>query len=65
MNSKPLTKKEIFNLLKKISLDNLKSEKINLLNSEGRILSSDIKSLIDLPPFNNSDVDGYAIRKEN
>ena len=65
MNSKPLTKKEIFNLLKKISLDSLKSEKINLLNSEGRILSSDIKSLIDLPPFNNSAVDGYAIRKEN
>ncbi len=65
MNSKPLTKKEIFNLIRKISLGNLKSEKINLQNADGRILSSNIKSLINLPPFNNSAVDGYAILKEN
>ena len=65
MNEKPLTKTEIFNLLKKISITNLESEKIELSMAEGRILSSDIISAINLPPFNNSAVDGYAIQDNN
>ena len=65
MNERPLTKNEIFDLLKKVSIINLESEKIELLNAEGRILSCDIISSINLPPFNNSAVDGYAIHRDN
>ena len=65
MNKHPLTKNEVINLLKKISIESLESEKIELLLAEGRILSSDIISSINLPPFNNSAVDGYAIHNDN
>ena len=61
MNKHPLTKNEVINLLKKKFIENLESEKIELLLAEGRILSSDIISSINLPPFKNSAVDGYAI----
>ena len=65
MNKYPLTKNEIFNLLKKIPKINLETEKIELLKVQGRILSTDIVSAINLPPFNNSAVDGYAVHKNN
>ncbi|MDP7196972.1 MAG: molybdopterin molybdenumtransferase MoeA, partial [SAR202 cluster bacterium] len=65
MNKNPLTKNEVINLLKKISIENLESEKVELLLAEGRILSSDIISSINLPPFNNSAVDGYAVHNDN
>ena len=65
MNKHPLTKNELINLLKKIPLEKLESEKVELSEAEGRILSSDIISSIDLPPFNNSAVDGYAIHDDN
>ena len=60
MNKKPLTKFSIFNLLKKIKRFNLGSENILLDRSINRFLNKDIKSKINLPPFNNSAVDGYA-----
>ncbi len=65
MNIKPVTKNQVIKLLKKIKFNNLKSEKISLINAKGRILSSDITSSINLPPFNNSAVDGYAIRDKD
>ncbi len=65
MNEYPLTKTEIFDLLKKVSVKNLESEKVELSIAEGRILSRDIISTINLPPFNNSAVDGYAVHNEN
>ena len=65
MNKHPLTKNEVINLLKTIFIENLGSEKIELLLAEGRILTSDIISSINLPPFNNSAVDGYAIHNDN
>ena len=65
MNKHPLTKNEVINLLKKISIKNLESEKVGLFEAEGRIFSSDIISSINLPPFNNSAVDGYAIHNDN
>jgi len=40
----------------------LRTEKVNLLDSLNRVLSEDIYSDIDMPPFNNSAMDGYAIR---
>ena len=37
------------------------SEKVDTINSDGRILYHDIKSDINLPHFNRSSMDGYAI----
>jgi molybdopterin molybdotransferase len=39
-----------------------KSERVALSNAAGRILLEDVHSEIDLPPFDNSAVDGYAVR---
>ena len=61
MNSKPLTKNEVIKLLNNFMNINLETEFINLLEAEHRILAEPITSLIDLPPFNNSAVDGYAL----
>ena len=61
MNKNPLTKKRIINFLKKQKKINLNIEWIDTKNCKGRILAKDIKSNINLPPFNNSAVDGYAI----
>ena len=63
MNKNPLKKSTIYNLLKKIKIPNLGEENIILDQSMGRYLNIDIRSKINLPPFNNSAVDGYAILK--
>ena len=63
MNKNPLRKIKIFNLLKKIPKIKLGNEKILLEKSIGRFLAEDLKSAINLPPFNNSAVDGYALHK--
>ena len=65
MKKKPITKLNIFKILQHIPSFKLKSEKISLTFSKDRILSSNIKSKLNLPPFNNSAVDGYAIRSDN
>ena len=44
MNKKPIKKSTIFNLLKKIKVINLGSEKIELCNSNNRFLDKDIIS---------------------
>ena len=54
MNKLPITKSAIFKLLKKISIEDIKHEKIELIIAKNRILPYDIKSKINLPPFNNS-----------
>jgi len=41
------------------------TEFINYMNSVGRVLAEDIKSDINMPPFNKSAMDGYACRKED
>ena len=61
MNSKPIKKKEIFDILQGIKIKKLHSEKINIIDSEERFFAKDIQSSINLPPFKNSAVDGYAI----
>lgn len=40
-------------------------EKINFTNSLNRVLSENIYSDIDMPPFDKSAMDGYACRKED
>ncbi len=41
----------------------LPSEKVDIANSLGRILAADIKSDMDMPPFDKSAMDGYACRR--
>lgn len=38
------------------------TEKVPLHGARGRILSNDVKAPVNLPPFDNSAVDGYAVR---
>ncbi|PLX11394.1 MAG: molybdopterin molybdenumtransferase MoeA, partial [Marinilabiliales bacterium] len=43
----------------------LETERISFTDSLGRILAADVKSDIEMPPFNKSSMDGYACRKED
>ncbi|MBC7130702.1 molybdopterin biosynthesis protein, partial [Candidatus Bathyarchaeota archaeon] len=40
-------------------------EEISLLDAYGRVLASDVVSELNIPPFNRSTVDGYAVRAED
>ncbi len=54
-----------FNEALNIILDSvyqLEGEKADILDSAGRIIFTDILSDINIPPFNNSAMDGYAVR---
>ena len=37
-------------------------EQVGLLAADGRILAEDVIAPVDLPPFDNAAVDGYAVR---
>ena len=65
MNKLPLTKRQIIEFFKKQKNIIVKSELVNLQNSQGRFLFENLKSKINLPPFNNSAVDGYALLKKD
>ena len=65
MNKFPLTKKQIVRFFKKQKNLVMNKELISLQNSQGRFLYTDLKSKLDIPPFNNSAVDGYAIFKKD
>ena len=41
------------------------TEKVPFLDSLGRVLAEDIRSDIDMPPFNKAAVDGYACRRKD
>lgn len=43
----------------------LSSEKVLFTESLGRILAEDVRSDIEMPPFDKSAMDGYACRKED
>ncbi len=38
------------------------TEKVPLHGARNRVLAFDVKAPVDLPPFDNSAVDGYAVR---
>src|SRR5918993_3689064 len=38
------------------------TETVPLVEADGRVLAEDVIAPIDLPPFDNSAVDGYAVR---
>jgi len=54
--------KEIIDISLKNVECNLPSEKVMLLDSLNRVLSEDIYCKKELPAFNNSGMDGYAVR---
>ena len=41
----------------------LQTEKVNYIESLGRVLAEDVFSDVDMPPFNKSAMDGYACKK--
>ncbi len=43
----------------------LKTEVINIYQSYGRVLAEDIRSPIDVPPFDRAAMDGFAVRAED
>ncbi len=47
------------------SATTLGSEKISYKDAVGKVLSENVLSDIDMPPFNKSAMDGYACRKED
>ena len=65
MNKKPLYLRQIIDFIKKRSNLISKTEIINLIDAEGKILAENIYSKINLPPFKNSAVDGYALLKKD
>ena len=38
------------------------TEHVPLHGARGRVVAGDVKAPVDLPPFDNSAVDGYAVR---
>lgn len=52
----------------RIILDSIKpaaNERVRLLDSLDRIITLDIRAKCDLPPFNNSAMDGYAVKAKD
>lgn len=43
------------------SFKTVDTESVSLVQSAGRVLAEDISAPADLPPFNNSSMDGYAV----
>jgi molybdopterin molybdotransferase len=48
-----------------VDVESLSPEVVALDMSIGRILAQDIKAELDLPPFHNSSMDGFAVRAED
>ena len=47
------------------SINETKIEKVNLLDALGRTLAKDVISEIDVIPFDNAAMDGFAVRRED
>ncbi len=57
------TAREIFD--KNFALPEILSEDISITDTEGRILAKDIVSPVNLPDFDRSSMDGYAVRAQD
>ena len=65
MFRKLLTFDEAKILLRQLELVTLGTEEIPLLEAYNRVLAEDAVSALDIPPFNRSTVDGYAVKAED
>ncbi len=59
-----ITLKEAFDIVMR-SATFTGTETVDFTDSLGRVLASDIKSDIDMPPFNKATVDGFACRRDD
>jgi molybdenum cofactor synthesis domain-containing protein len=48
-----------------VELKKLPSEEVSLVEAINRVLAVDVKSEVDVPPFDRSAVDGYAVKAED
>ena len=48
-----------------VEVKKLPSEETSILEAIGRVLAEDVKSEVDVPPFDRSAVDGYAVKAED
>ena len=63
---KLVTIEEALELIKKhVDLSPLGVEEVDLLKASGRVLAEDIIAKVDLPPFDRSEMDGYAVIAED
>lgn len=53
------------NLLKKLKLERLGSERTSIHAALGRVTAEDVIAENDLPPYDHSAVDGYAVRAQD
>ena len=60
-----LTLDQAKKLIDDLGLVALGSEEVSLREAHGRILAEDIVSSLDIPPFDRSTVDGYAVKAED
>jgi len=65
MFRKLLTFDEAKNILSQLELATLGTEEIPLLEAYNRVIAEDAISLLDIPPFDRSTVDGYAVKAED
>jgi molybdenum cofactor synthesis domain-containing protein len=52
-------------IAEKIRLEPLGEEELPLLNAYNRVLSENVVSELDIPPFNRSTVDGFAVKAKD
>lgn len=62
MFRKLLTLDEAREAIARLELTKLGTEQVPLLKAHNRILAGDVTSTMDIPPFNRSTVDGYAVK---
>ncbi len=55
---------EAFDIVMK-QADSLKTERLTLVDSLGRVIAEDVFSDVDMPPFDRSAMDGYACKTED
>ncbi|HEX9262263.1 MAG TPA: gephyrin-like molybdotransferase Glp [Candidatus Bathyarchaeia archaeon] len=65
MFRKLLTFEDAKKILNQLELGPLGAEEIPLLQAHNRVLAEDSVSTIDIPPFDRSTVDGYAVKAED
>ena len=50
---------------RRVNSQKLESELVPVQNAHGRVVAKDIIAKTDLPPFDRSAVDGYAVKAES
>ena len=65
MFRKLLTLDEAKETISRLKLSSPGTEEISLLQAHNRVLAEDVVSMLDIPPFDRSTVDGYAVRAED